>query len=133
MQLRELVEVLALHPEIDVLAKELSKKREKHFLLSNLHASAQSIMLYEVMRREARVWVIVLDNTDEAQYMYADLRSLTGDNGVYFFPSSHRRRQGMDEAMAVQRTEVLTALVGERREAKGERLEAKGERLEVKG
>jgi hypothetical protein len=52
MQLGELVEVLALHPEIDVLAKELSKKREKHFLLSNLHASAQSIMLYEVMRRE---------------------------------------------------------------------------------
>ena len=129
MQLGELVEVLALHPEIDVLAKELSKRREKHFLLSNLHASAQSIMLYEVMRRlgdeamrrEARVWVIVLDNADEAQYMYADLRSLTGDNGVYFFPSSHRRRQGMDEAMAVQRTEVLTALVGERREAKGEK------------
>ena len=141
MQLGELVEVLALHPEIDVLAKELSKRREKHFLLSNLHASAQSIMLYEVMRREARVWVIVLDNADEAQYMYADLRSLTGDNGVYFFPSSHRRRQGMDEAMAVQRTEVLTALVGERREARGEEAypqplpkgkgEAKGERQVV--
>ena len=78
-------------------------------------------MLYEVMRREARVWVIVLDNADEAQYMYADLRSLTGDKEVYFFPSSHRRRLGMDEAMAVQRTEVLTALIGERREASDNR------------
>ena len=133
MQLGELVEVLALHPEIDVLAKELSKKREKHFLLSNLHASAQSIMLYEVMRREARVWVIVQDNADEAQYMYADLRSLTGDNGVYFFPSSHRRRQGMDEAMAVQRTEVLTALVADPSQPplKGGGNEARGERQVV--
>ena len=138
MQLGELVEVLALHPEIDVLAKELSKKREKHFLLSNLHASAQSIMLYgvmrrlgdEAMRREAQVWVIVLDNADEAQYMYADLRSLTGDKGVYFFPSSHRRRQGMDEAMAVQRTEVLTALVADSSQPplKGGSNEARGER-----
>ena len=74
-------------------------------------------------RRE--VCVIVLDNADEAQYMYADLRTLSAGQEVYFFPSSHRRRQGTDEAMTVQRTEVLTALVGERREARGERLEAR--------
>ncbi len=131
MQIEELAQLFALHPEIDVLAKELSRKREKHFLLSNLYASAQSILLYEAMRRLGdevmmrEVCVIVLDNADEAQYMYADLRTLSAGQEVYFFPSSHRRRQGTDEAMAVQRTEVLTALVGERREARGERLETR--------
>lgn len=55
--------------------------------------------------------LIVLDNPDDAQYMFADLRTLSNGKGVFFFPNSHRRRQGLDEAMAVQRTEVLTALI----------------------
>ena len=116
MQIGELAQIFALHPEIDVMAKELSRKREKHFLLTNLFASAQSIFLYSLHQRlirhqHARAILIVLDNADDAQYMYADLRTLTGDKEVYFFPCSHRRRQGTDEAMAVQRTEVLTALI----------------------
>lgn len=126
MQIGELAQVFALHPEVDVLANELSKKRKKHFLLRNLYASAQSIFLYSLSQRLAndqhsRPLLIVLDNADDAQYMYADLRTLSNEQGVYFFPTSHRRRQGTDEAMAVQRTEVLTALVGERQEATGER------------
>lgn len=126
MQIGELAQVFALHPEVDVLANELSKKRKKHFLLRNLYASAQSIFLYSLSQRLAndlhgRPLLIVLDNADDAQYMYADLRTLSNEHGVYFFPTSHRRRQGTDEAMAVQRTEVLTALVGERQEATGER------------
>ena len=51
MQIGELAEIFALHPEVDVLAKELSKKREKHFLLTNLFASAQSIFLYSLYKR----------------------------------------------------------------------------------
>ena len=116
MQIGELEKLFALHPEVNVLATELSKKCEKHFLLRNLFASSRSLLLYSLHQQ----WVnakqyypilIVLDNADDAQYMYADLRTLSGDQGVYFFPSSHRRRQKTDEAMLVQRTEVLTALL----------------------
>ena len=116
MQIGELEQLLGLHPEVEVLAKEFSKKREKHFLLKDLHASAQSIILHALHQRlahakNARPMLILLDNADEAQYMYADLRTLSQEKNVYFFPSSHRRRQGTDEAMAVQRTEVLTASI----------------------
>ena len=116
MQIGELEQLLGLHPEVEVLAKEFSKKREKHFLLKDLHASAQSIILHALHQRlahakNARPMLILLDNADEAQYMYADLRTLSQEKDVYFFPSSHRRRQGTDEAMAVQRTEVLTTLI----------------------
>ena len=41
MHIEELAQLFALHPEIDVLAKELSRKREKHFLLSNLYRSEE--------------------------------------------------------------------------------------------
>ena len=117
MEIGDLEQLLSLHPEVDILAKELSKKREKHFLLRDLHASAQAIILSALhhqlaQAKHARPMLIVLDNADRAQYMYADLRTLMNEQGVYFFPTSHRRRQGTDEAMAVQRTEVLTALVG---------------------
>ena len=120
MQIGELEHLLGLHPEVEVLAKELSKKREKHFLLKDLHASAQSIILHALSKRlaqkqHARHMLILLDNNDEAQYMYADLRTLAQEKNVYFFPSSHRRRQGTDEAMAIQRTEVLNALLVESR------------------
>ena len=122
MHIGELEELFGLHPEVAVLAKELSKKRDKHFLLKDLHASAQSIILSVlhhqlVKKNSARAMLIVLDNNDSAQYMYADLRTLRQEKGVYFFPTSHRKRQGIDEAMAVQRTEVLSALAGGSRDA----------------
>ena len=117
MQIGDLEQIFALHPEVDVLAKELSKKCKKHFLLRNLFASSRSIILHSLHQRlagtqYARPMVVVLDNVDDAQYMYADMRTLSGDLGVYFFPSSHRRRQKTDEAMLVQRTEVLSTLLG---------------------
>ena len=116
MHITELEQLFSLHPEVEVLTKELSKKGEKHFLLRNLFASAQSLMLHSLhkaleQKKHARNMLIVLDNPDDAQYMFADLRTLSNGKGVFFFPNSHRRRQGLDEAMAVQRTEVLTALI----------------------
>ena len=42
---------------------------------------------------------------------------------MYYFPTLHRRRQGgIDEAMAVQRTEVLTTLLGTRKQKSGSRI-----------
>ena len=127
MQINELAEVLALHPEVEVMAKELSKKTKKHFLLSNLHASARAIILTAIRKQlanknAAQPMIIVLDDSDAAQYMYADIKTLIDERDVYFLPCSHRRRQKTDEALTVQRTEVLTALLGNK--AKGERREA---------
>ena len=61
-----------------------------------------------------RPTLIVMDNADEALYLYKDLRSLlpsSSSTPLLFFPTSHRRRQGTDEAMLIQRTEVLNALL----------------------
>ena len=117
MQINELAEVLALHPEVDILAKELNKKRNQHFLLSDLRASAQAIILSALHQKlanknAAQPMIIVLDDNDAAQYMYADIKTLMGEKDVYIFPCSHRRRQKTDEALTVQRTEVLSALLG---------------------
>ena len=116
MQINELAEVLALHPEVDILAKELNKKHNQHFLLTDLRASAQAIILSALHQKlanknAAQPMIIVLDDNDAAQYMYADIKTLMGEKDVYIFPCSHRRRQKTDEALTVQRTEVLSALL----------------------
>ena len=127
MQINELQQLFGMHPELDVLTQELSKKGNKHFLLKGLHASARAFILNALVSRlhthnKGNVCFIVLDNADDAQYLYADLRTLGNENEVYYFPTLHRRRQGgIDEAMAVQRTEVLTTLLGTRKQESGSR------------
>lgn len=128
MQINELQQLFGMHPELDVLSQELSKKGSKHFLLKGLHASARAFILNALVSRlhthnKGNVCFIVLDNADDAQYLYADLRTLGNENEVYYFPTLHRRRQGgIDEAMAVQRTEVLTTLLGTRKQESGSRI-----------
>ena len=128
MQINELQQLFGMHPELDVLSQELSKKGNKHFLLKGLHASARAFILNALVSRlhthnKGNVCFIVLDNADDAQYLYADLRTLSNESEVYYFPTLHRRRQGgIDEAMAVQRTEVLTTLLGTRKQESGSRI-----------
>ena len=118
MQIADLEHLMEQHPEVDVLAQQLSKKGNSHFLLSGLYASARGMMLAALHSRlkqqgVAPTMLIVMDNADDAQYMYADIKTLLQSQDIYYFPNSHRRRQGKDEAMAVQRTEVLSALLGD--------------------
>ena len=130
MQIADLEHLMEQHPEVDVLAQQLSKKGNTHFLLSGLYASARGMILAALHTRlkDKAPMLIVMDNADDAQYMYADLKTLTQAQDVYYFPNSHRRRQGKDEAMAVQRTEVMSALLNAMHslEAKGERRDAGG-------
>ena len=126
MQIDALAQLMAMHPEVDVLSQALSRKRNRHFLLSGLYASAQAIIITALHKQLAnksiaQPMMIVMDDSDAAQYIYADIKTLIDERNVFFFPCSHRRRQKTDEALTVQRTEVLTALLGE--EARGERRE----------
>ena len=112
MQISELYEVLQQGTEVAAVERCLEK--QQHIFLSGLHAGARSVVLRQLSERHNLF--IVLDNADEAQYMYADLMTLYADTApkgqsrVFYFPTSHRRRQATDEAMAIQRTEVLSRL-----------------------
>ncbi len=115
MHIEELAELAAMHPEAEAASKELGKSNGRHLWLSGLYASARSMLLNAIQQKTARPMVVVMDNADEAQYMYSDLQTMhnaqcTMHNccTVLFFPVSKRRRQGVDEALAIQRTETLS-------------------------
>ena len=96
--------VFGQHPELALVNRELAKGKVCHLLLTGLHASAQALALAHV---QAPLFIL-LDNAEAAQYLYGDFKSL-GCNAL-FFPSGKRRRT-TDEAMVIQRTETLSALV----------------------
>ncbi len=134
MQIQELQEQWAKHPEIGAICQALTKRAGKHILLTGVHASAQSMALTAIVQRLTKktgtaestqstqttqsmqtTLFIVLENADEAQYLYSDLRTLLATDSplpttprVLYFPVSRRRRQGTDEALAIQRTETLS-------------------------
>ena len=89
------------------MRRELEKGKVSHLLLTGVYASARALVLTHVMRP----LFILVDNSEAAQYLYADLKVLSEspEANVFFFPSSKRRRT-TDEAMVIQRTEVLAAL-----------------------
>lgn len=119
MQIADLQQLMAQHPQVDVLTQMLSKKYSQHFLLSGLLASSRAMVLsatYKKLQNNENqpTMLVVMDNSDDAEYMYADIKTLTNLQNVYYFPTSHRRRQKMDEALQVQRTEVLTSLISQK-------------------
>ena len=89
------------------MRRELEKGKVSHLLLTGVYASTRALVLTQVRRP----LFILLDNSEAAQYLYADLKVLSEspEANVFFFPSSKRRRT-TDEAMVIQRTEVLAAL-----------------------
>ena len=114
-ELRHLL--ISEHSEIAAIVGQLQKRTAGNMLLTGLHASMRAVVLSALREQEQThsVHLIVCDNPDEAQYLYADLRALGGEQPegtLLFFPHSHRRRQSsIDESMAIQRTQTLNALL----------------------
>ncbi len=104
MTIEELEIAFEKHPQIGLIGRELGRGKDSHVLVSGLHASARALAL-SALRTPL---FIVMDNSEAAQYMYADMKSLHGD-GVYFFPAAKKRRT-TDEAAQIMRTECLSAL-----------------------
>ena len=130
MTIEDLHSAFLDRPEIKAAIKELKRGDETHLLLSGLHASARALAIEAMARsseyrvqsqelkvksQESRVFFVVIDNEEDAKYLYADLKKSTeyrvqsSENKVFFFPSSKRRRT-TDEAMVIQRTECLAAM-----------------------
>lgn len=97
----ELQQVLLQHTQLSALRKSLDET-QMQVLVQGLHASAKAGIIGSVAD------VIVADDLEKATYLAADM-SVLGIRSM-LFPSSRRRRQSVDAAMVVQRTEVLAAL-----------------------
>lgn len=112
MQLSELIQLFQHHPGVKALERCWMEQSPLVFL-DGLQGSAAPVMLAATAQEAQGLYVVVMNDEEEAGYFYNDLRQLLGDAAVLFLPSSYRRavKYGhRDAANEILRTDVLSKL-----------------------
>ena len=98
-------------PQVAALAKSIEKSSIKTISLDGLLASAVPMTFSALAQKVSSKLLFVMQDADEAGYLYHDLCQIMGDKQVLFFPSSYKRaiKYGQkDPASEILRTEVLS-------------------------
>ena len=119
MVAKEIQNIYAAHPGIDALMQLREEGGRKHVLLEGLLGSSAAMTLCGLKQRApGQTLLVVMNDAEEAGYLYHDMMQITGDNNILFFPSSFRRamKYGQeDDANRILRTEVMSRLINRRR------------------
>ena len=81
--------------------------------IKGLHGSSKALFAASLFSGNAKSYLYILNNLENAGYFYHDLNQILGDKGVLFFPSAYKRaaKYGqVDPANEILRTEVLARL-----------------------
>ena len=114
MEIEELLNLYAAHPQISALASVLQPERKmRNLAAKGLSGSSAAMVIASLFSKKGGRFVCILNDLEEAGYFYHDLMQLTGSQAVYFFPSAYRRaiKYGhIDSANEILRTEALSIL-----------------------
>lgn len=104
---------MASSNEVKELGKRIRNGKAKQVKADGLSGSSAALLLAAMMSRKENApnLLIVMNDADDAGYMYHDLTQMMGEERVLFFPSSYRRAikyNQKDAANEILRTEVLT-------------------------
>src|SRR5574344_1630064 len=116
MNIQELSQLYAHMPQVAALAKVMGDKNSRNIFLDGLLASSSALPLGSLTTKCKTKIMFVMQDADEAGYLYHDLTQILGDKQVLFFPSSYRRavKYGQkDSANEILRTETLCEIKNE--------------------
>ena len=104
---------LASSDEAKELAKCIRNGKAKQVKADGLSGSSAAVLLAAIMsgRGHNPNLLVVMNDADEAGYMYHDLTQMMGTERILFFPSSYKRAikyNQKDAGNEILRTEVLT-------------------------
>ena len=120
MEAKEIQDIYAAHPGVDALMQLREEGGRKQVLLEGLLGSSAAMTLCGLKQRAPRqTLLVVMNDAEEAGYLYHDMMQITGDSNILFFPSSFRRamKYGQeDDANRILRTEVMSRLASRRKE-----------------
>jgi len=120
MKENELTALFNDHPVLSGLSEAIGKPGPKRISAEGLSGSAKAIAIARIFLRTPLTHVVVVPEKEDAAYLYNDLVSLTGDDSVFFFPSTYKRSvqyEQTEPANIVLRTEVLNFLSSGKRKA----------------
>ena len=80
-----------MKPQVSALAKAIEKSSIKVISLDGLLASATPMAFSALALKTSVKLLFVMQDADEAGYLYHDLCQVMGEKQVLFFPSSYKR------------------------------------------
>ena len=116
MNIQELSQLYAHMPQVTALAKVMGDSKSRNIFLDGLLASSSALLFGSLTTKCKTKIMFVMQDADEAGYLYHDLTQILGDKQVLFFPSSYRRavKYGQkDSANEILRTETLCEIKNE--------------------
>ena len=124
MNIQELCQLYAHLPQVAALAKVMGDAKSGNIFLDGLLASSPSLLFSALATKCRQTILFIMQDADEAGYLYHDLTQIMGDKQVLYFPSSYRRaiKYGQkDPASEILRTETLCGMKNEETEFGGRR------------
>ena len=112
MNLSDFQQLYAHHPQVQAIEK-WANTSESNLKISGLNGSSFALTIASLFRAKQQTQIIVLNDADEAAYIYNDLKQMFTEEEVYFFPSSFKKAiklSQLDTANEILRTEVLNRL-----------------------
>ena len=113
MELIELFEQYKSHPHVKALCNLVSKSDDRNIRLDGVKGSLAGFIFAALLKATNQTYIIVLNDAEEAGYLYHDMTQICGDDDIFYFPSSYKRaiKYGqLDPAAGILRTEVLNRL-----------------------
>ena len=111
MEISKLLHLFGSKANITAAKKLLNEV--KSLSIKGLHGSSKALFAASLFSENAKSYLYILNNLENAGYFYHDLNQILGDKGVLFFPSAYKRaaKYGqIDPANEILRTEVLARL-----------------------
>lgn len=112
MNLSDFQQLYAHHPQVQALV-QWANTSESNLKISGLNGSSLALTVASLFRAQKQTQIIVLNDADEAAYVYNDLKQMFTVEEVFFFPSSFKKAiklSQLDTANEILRTEVLNRL-----------------------
>jgi len=112
MNLSDFQQLYALHPQVKALVN-WAKSLEPNLKISGLSGSSSSLVVASLFKAHPNNHILVMNDADEAAYLYNDLKQILSTEEVFFFPSSFKRAiklSQLDASNEILRTEVLNRL-----------------------
>jgi transcription-repair coupling factor (superfamily II helicase) len=113
MKRNELANLYKNHPGLLSLIECLDDNSAQRIRLEGLSGSSKALVLGGVFDKFQTTHLVVVPEKEDAAYLYNDLVSVTGEEFVFFFPSTYKRSvqyEQTEPANIVLRTEVLNHL-----------------------
>jgi transcription-repair coupling factor (superfamily II helicase) len=102
----------AQHPQVTALSR-WADSAELNLKISGLSGSSCALVAASLFRLRPHTQLIVMNDADEAGYLYNDIKQIMSADEVYYYPSSYKKAiklSQLDTSNEILRTEVLNRL-----------------------